>query len=275
MARFDGKVVLVTGAGRGMGQRCALSFAEQGADLVLTDWSKDVPTLTYKLSTPRELEETVAAVERLGRRVVVATADVREQAGLDTLVVRALEEFGRIDVASINAGIAAHGLSWQLTDQQWNDTLTVNLTGAWHTAKAVIPSMIDNGGGNLVFMSSVSGLKGAPGLSAYVASKHGVNGLVKSLAIELASYWIRVNAVCPGAVNTPMTVNENTLKMFRPDLESPALEDAADLLSSINLLPVPLVEPEDVANAVLWLASEEARYVTGAALTVDAGSYTK
>jgi NAD(P)-dependent dehydrogenase (short-subunit alcohol dehydrogenase family) len=222
------------------------------------------------------LEETVRLVEKEGRRIIARAADVRDQASLDVVVDEALREFGGIDILVSNAGISNQGSVVGLTDQQWEDILGTNLVGAWHSCRAVLPSMIERGaGGSVIFVSSTVGLRGAPGQAHYSASKHGMQGLMLSLANEVGQHNIRVNSVNPGAVNTEMAINESLLKMFLPDIENPTPADAADLFSNLTLLPIPWVEPEDVSNAVLWLASDEARFVTGAAIPVDGGQLAR
>lgn len=274
--RVEGKVALVTGAARGMGRAHALRLAEEGADLVLVDLARSEPGLAYSQGTPDELAETAALVEAAGQRVLARAADVRDQAGLDAVVAEATELFGGIDVLVSNAGIASQSAAIDLTDDDWTRVLDVNLVGAWHAAKAVIPGMIERRrGGSLVFISSVAGLHGAPHQAHYVASKHGLQGLVGGLANELGTHSIRVNSVNPGTVDTEMALNEHLLRNYFPDLENPTKDDAAAAFGSYTLLPIPWVQPVDVANAVLWLASEEARYVTGIAIPVEAGMLAK
>jgi (+)-trans-carveol dehydrogenase len=276
MGRVEGKVAFVTGAGRGQGRAHAVRLAEEGADLVLLDIGQDIDTVPYGLASGADLEETAALVEKEGRRVLARELDVRDQVGIDQLIAEALDEFGRIDIAVANAGIVSTGPAWELSEAEWQDVIDVNLTGVWHTVKAVIPAMIEaDKGGSLILTSSAAGLKGCGNVGAYTAAKHGVIGLMRNLAVELAPHRIRVNAVCPGNVASGMIFNDLIYGLFRPDLESPTREDAAETSLQLHMLPVPWIEPEDIAHAVLWLASDEARYVTGAALPVDAGYVTK
>ncbi|QZS52799.1 mycofactocin-coupled SDR family oxidoreductase [Rhodococcus opacus] len=276
MTRLDGKIAFITGAARGQGRTHAVRLAQEGADIVAVDLCRQQANLDYTSGTPEDLEETVRLVEKEGRRIIARAADVRDQASLDVVVEEALGEFGGIDILVSNAGISNQGSVVGLTDQQWEDILGTNLVGAWHSCRAVLPSMIERGaGGSVIFVSSTVGLRGAPGQAHYSASKHGMQGLMLSLANEVGQHNIRVNSVNPGAVNTEMAINESLLKMFLPDIENPTPADAADLFSNLTLLPIPWVEPEDVSNAVLWLASDEARFVTGAAIPVDGGQLAR
>ncbi|PBC47554.1 mycofactocin-coupled SDR family oxidoreductase [Rhodococcus sp. ACPA1] len=276
MTRLDGKIAFITGAARGQGRTHAVRLAQEGADIVAVDLCRQQANLDYTSGTPEDLEETVRLVEKEGRRIIARAADVRDQASLDVVVEEALGEFGGIDILVSNAGISNQGSVVGLTDQQWEDILGTNLVGAWHSCRAVLPSMIERGaGGSVIFVSSTVGLRGAPGQAHYSASKHGMQGLMLSLANEVGQHNIRVNSVNPGAVNTEMAINESLLKMFLPDIENPTPADAADLFSNLTLLPIPWVEPEDVSNAVLWLASDDARFVTGAAIPVDGGQLAR
>jgi SDR family mycofactocin-dependent oxidoreductase len=276
--RMEGKVAFVTGAARGQGRSHALRLAEEGADIVAVDICADIDTVTpfYPLATEEELAETVRAVEALDRRIVARRADVRDLDGLQTAFDEGLAELGRIDAVVANAGIATYGRAWELTAQQWRDMIDVNLTGVFHTAKVAIPAMIDAGrGGSILFTSSIGGLKGIQQVAHYVAAKHGIVGLMRTLANELAPYSIRVNTIHPTNVDTIMIQNPGTWGMFAPGDPEPSAEKAMPGFMSLNGLPVPWVEPRDISNAVLFLASDEARYVTGVTFPVDAGAYVK
>lgn len=276
MTRLDGKVAFITGAARGQGRTHAVRLAQDGADIVAVDLCRQQSALDYSQGTPEDLEETVRLVEKEGRRIIARAADVRDLSSLEAVVTEALTDFGHIDILVSNAGISNQGQVVGLTDRQWSDILDTNLVGAWHACRAVLPSMIERGeGGSVVFVSSTVGLRGAPGQSHYAASKHGLQGLMLSLANEVGQHNIRVNSVNPGAVNTEMAVNKSLLKMFLPDIENPTPEDAAELFSALTLLPIPWVEPEDVSNAVAWLASDEARFVHGVAIPVDGGQLAR
>ncbi|MFF5991270.1 mycofactocin-coupled SDR family oxidoreductase [Prauserella flavalba] len=275
MGRVSGRVALITGAARGQGRSHAVRLAQEGADIVAVDLCRDQPELLYGQGTPDDLAETVRLVEKEGRRVIARAGDVRDQTTMDAVVAEALGEFGKIDILVSNAGIANQSAAHELTDKQWDDILGTNLVGAFHAAKAVIPGMLERRSGSIVFVSSTVGLRGVPGMAHYGASKHGLQGLMLSLANELGPSGIRVNSVNPGTVNTPMAMNDTLLKMFIPDVENPTEEDAAKAYGTLTLLPAPWVEPEDVSNAVLWLASDEARYVSGVAIPIDCGQLAR
>ncbi len=273
--RVAGQVAFVTGAARGQGRSHALRLAEEGADVVISDACVDIGTAKYAMATEADLQETAAMIERLGRRVVSRKADVREQAQMDAVVDEAIERFGRIDILSANAGIASFGVSWELSDQAWSDVIDIDLTGCWHTAKAVAPAMVDGGGGSMVFTSSCAGVQGIMHMAHYTAAKHGVIGLMRTMANELGPHSVRVNAVVPGTVTTDMALNEPAFRLFRPDLAEPTLDDVREPMQGMNLLPIPWIDPVDVSNAILWLSSDEARYITGVVLPIDAGWTSK
>jgi SDR family mycofactocin-dependent oxidoreductase len=272
MGRVEGKVALVTGAARGQGRSHALRLAQEGADIVAVDVCADIATVPYRGSTTEDLKETVTQVEALDRRVVARVADTRDLPALQEAVATAVSEFGRLDIVVANAGILSMARCWEITDDEWNTIVDINMKGVWHTAKAAIPTMIEQGtGGSIILTSSIAGIGPLAGMAHYGAAKHGVTGLARTMANELAEYNIRVNSVHPTAVLTPMIDNEALYRAFRPDIESPTLEDAKVGFATLNKLPIPWVEPVDISNAVLYLASDEARYVTGVQLPVDAG----
>ncbi|MBU3994191.1 MAG: mycofactocin-coupled SDR family oxidoreductase, partial [Actinobacteria bacterium] len=213
----------------------------------------------------------------LDRRIVARVADVRVQEQLDAAVADGLAQFGRLDIVSANAGIAmTPALAHLMTDEEFMDMQDVNLAGVWRTGKAAIPHMIEAGnGGSIVLTSSEAGLKGYAHAASYVSAKHGVVGLMRTLAMELAPHMIRVNSIHPTQVDTPMIMNETIMKLFRPDIENPTKEDFAEASQHTNLLPIPWVEAVDISNALLLLASDEARYITGVTLPVDAGCFLK
>jgi SDR family mycofactocin-dependent oxidoreductase len=263
--RVDGKVAFITGAARGQGRSHAIRLAEEGADIIAVDALADYRTVRYAMSSRAELDQTVRAVEALDRRIVAATADVRDAAALAAALDAGVAELGRLDIVCANAGIYTVQ-SWdQVTPQVWQDTIDTNLTGVWNTMVVAIPHLIAAGGGSIIATSSTAGLKGMPFLAPYVAAKHGVVGVCRSLANELADHHIRVNTIHPAGVDTPMVTGRETIEPFVS--QSPELGPIFK-----NSLPVEALDPRDVSNAVLWLASDEARYVTGAALTVDAGN---
>lgn len=272
MAKLQGKVALITGAARGQGRSHAVRLAEDGADIVAIDIAAPIPTAYYPAATPADLQLTAKLVEGEGVRVLAAEADVRDQSALDQVVARALAAFGHIDIVVANAGTASHAPTWELADDQWQTVVDVNLTGVWRTVKACVPAMIARGqGGAVVLTSSLAGLHGYGNIAGYVAAKHGVNGLMRTLANELGPHNIRVNTVCPGLINTDMMMNDGTYAMFRPDVEHPTLDDAKAVFRTMQLLPLDWLEPRDVSNAIAFLVSDEARAITGVALPVDGG----
>lgn len=270
--RVAGKVAFVTGAARGQGRSHAIRLAQEGADVIAVDLCGPIETVPIDMPTQADLDETIRQVEALDRRIVAEVADVRDQAALDRVVARGLAELGRIDIVCGNAGIFTPGSTWELDELTWQTMIDINLTGVWHTVKAAIPHMIEAGnGGSIVLTSSFSGQHGIAHTSHYTAAKHGVLGLMRTLANEVGSHMIRVNAVMPCNVGTDMILNDMTYRLYRPDLENPGLADFEELAKTLFILPIPYVQPVDISNAVLWLSSDEARYVTGVALPVDAG----
>ncbi|MEA1015346.1 mycofactocin-coupled SDR family oxidoreductase [Sphingosinicella sp. LY1275] len=268
--RFAGRVAFVTGAARGQGRAIALAFAEQGADIIAVDICGAVAP-DSPAAAPQDFADTVAAVEACGRQIVARHADIRDLGALEAALAEGVERFGRLDYVCANAGIAGMGLADTLSEAQWDTMIEVNLSGAWRTVRAAIPHLKRQKGGAIVFTASATGLKALPGVAHYSAAKHGVIGLMHALAAELGPHWIRVNAVCSTTVRTPLIEHEAHFKLFRPDLEHPTAADVEKAAARINALPVPWIEASDVSNAILWLCSDEARYVTGAALPVDAG----
>jgi SDR family mycofactocin-dependent oxidoreductase len=278
MGRVQGKVALVTGAARGQGRSHALRLAQEGADIIAVDICAQIDSVPYGMSTPSDLAETVRQVEALDRRIVAAQVDVRDFGALKAAIDDGVAQLGRLDIVSANAGIFSFGVVEELAEQHWKDMLDVNLTGAWHTAKASIPHLKASGkGGSIIFTSSTSGIRAIPNVGHYTAAKHGVVGLAKTLALELASDMIRVNSVLPTTVATDMILNPAMYSLFAPDLpaEQRTKEALAPRFATLNALPIPWVEPIDISNAVLWLASDESRYVTGVQLPVDAGNRIK
>jgi SDR family mycofactocin-dependent oxidoreductase len=269
---MDGKVAFITGAARGQGRSHALRLAEEGAEIIAVDLCQPIDTAPYAMPTVDDLAETAKLVEEFDRRVVAREADVRDLRQLERAVQEGVSEFGHIDVVCANAGIASFAPTLDMDEHVWDQMIDINLTGVWKTIKAAVKPMVERRqGGAVIITSSVAGLFGFPNLAHYSAAKHGVVGLMRVLAQELAPYMIRVNTVNPTTVNTPMIMSDAIYKLFRPDLENPTQADMSEGLLGLNLLPIPWVEPVDISNAVLWLASDEARYVTGVALPVDAG----
>jgi (+)-trans-carveol dehydrogenase len=276
VGKLDGKVAFITGAARGQGRSHAVWLADEGADIIAIDVCADIDTVPFAGATDADLAETVEAVEALGRRIIATKADVRDYDAVRSAVDTGVTEFGRLDIVSANAGIVSFGMAHDLTEQSWQDVVGINLTGVWHTAKAAIPHLIEGGrGGAIVLTSSSAGLKGFPGAAHYVASKHGVIGLMRALALELAPHLIRVNSLHPTQVDTPMIQNESTYRMFLPDVENPTREDFEPASQVTNALPIPWVTSEDVSAALSFLVSDEGRYITGVTLPVDAGCVLK
>jgi SDR family mycofactocin-dependent oxidoreductase len=275
-ARLDGHTALITGAGRGQGRAHALRLAAEGASVVVTDLGHDLDEVGYPLATGADLDQTAALVAKAGGRVLAVPADVRSQADLDAAVAAGQAEFGPIDIVCANAGITAYGRAWQLTEPEWLAVVDVNLNGVWRTVKAAVPGMIEAGrGGSIVITSSAGGRRGIPHAAHYVSTKHGLVGLMRTLANELARYQIRVNTVHPTAVDTPMIHNPLTYRLFCPDVDQPTRADAEQRFRPGNPLGVPWIQPEDVSNAVAWLVSDEGKYVTGSEIPVDAGFFNK
>ena len=274
--RLEGKVALVTGAAGGIGRAQAVRFARDGARLILTDRAVDSGSSSAG-ATASPLEETSSLVEDAGGRSVAVTADVTSEQDMAGVVERGLDAFGRIDIVSANAGILMRGpRTHEIDPRDWDLVQDVNVKGVWLTVRACLPSMLERGeGGAIVLTSSIAGLKGMPGTASYTASKHAVVGLMRSLAVEVAEAGIRVNSVHPTGVSTGMIVNEESYKLILPDDPDPTPEKLEAHFRRGNAMDVAWVEPEDVANAVAWLVSDEARYVTGVALPVDAGALLK
>ncbi|WP_236793386.1 mycofactocin-coupled SDR family oxidoreductase [Amycolatopsis sp. GM8] len=271
--RFEGKTVLITGAARGQGRSHAIRVAEEGGNVIAVDACAQVATVAYPMSSRADLAQTVELVQRAGGKIAAAEADVRDFDGLCCAVEDAVADFGGLHGVVANAGICSHSPLAELGEQAWQDVLDINLTGVWHTCKAAIPHLRRSGaGGSIVMTNSTVGLRGVANVGHYVAAKHGLIGLMRTFALELAPESIRVNSVNPTTVNTEMINNESTFRLFRPDLATPTLDDARDRFASANALPVPWVESSDVSDAVLFLLSEQARFITGTALPVDAGA---
>ena len=275
MGRVDGKVAFVTGAARGQGRSHAVRLAEEGADIVAVDICGPIDSVPYPLGTAEELAETAKAVEAAGRRVIARRADVRDGPALAAVLDDAVAELGRLDIVCANAGIYTQGGLESLPEQTWQDMIDVNLTGVWHTCKAAAGHLRATGGGSMIITSSVMGLQGAQNCGHYTAAKHGLVGLMRSLALELAPAGIRVNTIHPTGVDTPMIQNEAFYRSMAPGVADPGRANTAPILQSMNALAVPWVEPAAISDAVLVLASDEARYVTGITLPIDAGMSIK
>jgi SDR family mycofactocin-dependent oxidoreductase len=263
-------VAFITGAARGQGRSHAVRLAQEGADIIAVDICAQIATVSYAMSTPADLEQTVKEVTAEGRRIVARQADVRDAAALRQALAEGMAELGPVNIVLANAGIGVGGP--ETTDQAWDDVIAVNLTGVWNTGRVAIPSMIEAGrGGAIVLTSSTAGLLGVGtneiGLLGYTAAKTGVVGLMRSWANYLAPHLIRVNTVAPTACRTPMAQNVSIADLFEVN---PSLASAMQ-----NAMPVDMVEPIDISNAIVWLVSDDARYVTGTVIPVDAGSLNR
>jgi SDR family mycofactocin-dependent oxidoreductase len=267
VGKLEGKVAFITGAARGQGRSHAVLLAEEGADIIAVDICEQLESVPYPMGTAEELVQTVKEVEALGRRIVAKKADVRDFAALQKAFDEGVAKLGPVDIVLANAGIGPGGMA--SAEQQWDDVIAINLTGVWNTGRVAIPSMVKrNQGGSIVVTSSTGGLMGvgvnAPGFQGYTAAKHAVVGLMRSWANYLAPYNIRCNSVAPTTVRTPMAADGNVALI---------LEHAPELKSSLtNAMPVEAVDPIDVSNAILWLVSDAARYITGTVIPVDAGA---
>ena len=276
VGRVAGKVAFITGAARGQGREHAIRLAEEGADIIAVDVCGDIEGAPYPLATEADLDETAALVEKLDRRIVTAKADVRDLEGLRAALQQGVDELGRPDIVIANAGISGSPAPAALIEEAaWQTMLDINITGVWHTIKVAVPHMSDGRGGSIILVSSMLGLRGGGYMAHYASAKHAVVGLMNSLANELAPQWIRVNSIHPGNILTPMIDNEQFHRTLRPDLAEPTMADAAELIGHFHMLPVPYFEARAVSNAVLFLASDEAKYITGAALPIDAGATAK
>jgi SDR family mycofactocin-dependent oxidoreductase len=265
MGRVEGKVAFITGAARGQGRSHAIRLAEEGADIIALDICQDVASATYAMGTADELAETAKHVEAAGRRVVTFAADVRDQEALHRAAAEGASELGKIDLVVANAGVCTLQPWDEVTPEVWKEIIDINLTGVWSTCFVTAPHLITAGGGAMILISSTAGLKGQPFLAPYVAAKHGVVGIMRVLTNELAEHGIRVNTVHPTGVDTPLLE-----AMYSMDSLLEAHPDLAPIFS--NTLPVETLEPRDISNTILYLASDEAKYVTGVTLSVDAGA---
>lgn len=269
MGRLDGKVAFVTGAARGQGRAHSVRLASEGADIIAVDICSGFATVPLKASTPEDLEQTVGLVQKEGRRIVASQTDVRDLPGLQAAFDAGLDQLGRIDVVVANAAILNWAWSWEMTSEQWQEVIDVNLTGVFNTAKVAIPAMIRQGqGGSIIITSSIAGLFGQSFTASYTAAKHGVVGLARCLANELGEHSIRVNTVHPIGVDTEMMKVPGLMEMIgsRAETLGPMFMSA---------LPVDRLQPEDVADLVAFLASDESKYMTGGQLRIDAGKLNR
>lgn len=275
VGRVAGKVALITGAARGQGREHAIRLAEEGADIVAVDVCADIDGVAYPGATDSDLADTADLVEKSGRRIVTAKADVRDVEALRAAVAQGVDALGPLDIVVANAGISGvPAPAAMIEESAWQTMMDINLTGVWHTVKVALPHLT-NGGGSIILVSSMLGIRGGGYMAHYASAKHAVVGLMNSLANELAPQWIRVNSIHPGNILTPMLDNDWFVRTLRPDLPNPTVQDAGEIIGQFHLLPKPLIEARAVSNAVLFLASDESQYITGAALPVDAGAVAK
>jgi SDR family mycofactocin-dependent oxidoreductase len=261
-----GRVAFVTGAARGQGRSHAVRLAREGADIIALDICSPVPTITYPAATAEDLAETVRAVEAEGRKVLAREVDTRDDAALRQLVADGVEQFGRLDILVVNAGVLGWGRLWELTDEQWDTVIGINLTGSWRTLRAVIPPMIEAGnGGAVVVVSSAAGLKATPGNGHYTATKYGLTGLTNTLALELGEYGIRVNSIHPYSVDTPMIETEALIEMLG---KHPSFMHS---FPPMPLQPKGFMTPDEVSDVVVWLAGDGSGTLSGAQIPVDKG----
>jgi len=272
MGTLDGKVAVITGGARGQGRAHAVTLAGAGADVAICDISEPVATTHYRTATADDLEQTRKEVEATGRRCLAVEADVRDRPAMRSFVERAHRELGRIDIVVANAGIGSYAKAWELSEEQWDEMIAINLTGVWNTVRPILPLMIEAGnGGSIVLTSSSAGLMPIPNMTHYVAAKHGVAGLAKALAVELGEFGIRCNSIHPGAVDTTLVRNQTNLDLFAGH-DGGTFEEVLPALYSLNLLPTAALQPEEISQAILYLVSEAGKNVTGTALRVDAGT---
>ncbi|MFC9471963.1 mycofactocin-coupled SDR family oxidoreductase [Nocardia sp. NPDC056952] len=271
MGLLDGKVALITGAARGQGRAHAVTCAREGADVIVVDIAGQLSTVPYPMGTGDELAETVELVEKQGRRAFAVEADVRDQAALDQAVAQGIAAFGKIDILIANAGIWTRKPFWELTDEDWEQMIGVNLSGVWRSAKAIAPHMIERQAGSIVVVSSANGLEPGMNYAHYVSAKHGVIGLMKNIALELAPHGVRCNAICPGAIDTPMIDNQSAYDLFAggPGGNRAHLDEGAYHFNALKATSV--LDPQVIADTALYLNSDLASVVTGAVIPVDAG----
>jgi SDR family mycofactocin-dependent oxidoreductase len=271
MGLLDGKVALITGGARGQGRAHAITSAREGAEVILVDIADQIDSVDYPMARADDLAETVRQVEALDRRALAITADVRSQEQLDAAVASGIAEFGRIDILIANAGIWTQAPFWELSEESWTDMIDVNLTGVWKSAKAVAPHMIERGSGSIVITSSVNGLEPGVNYAHYVSAKHGVIGLMKNIALELAPYGIRCNSINPGAIRTPMTDHQGAWDTFAGHPNGTEADMLAGGYHFHALKGRTFLPPQVIADTALYLNSDLAAAVTGVTIPVDAG----
>ena len=273
---LEGRVAFVTGAARGQGRAYAVRLAQEGADVIISDICAPVSqTIPYPGATPDDLAETVRLIEAEGRKVLARQVDIRDDAAVRTLVADGVEQFGRLDVLVANAGVLSWGRLWELTDEQWNSVIDVNLTGTWRTLRAVIPAMIEAGnGGSIIIVSSSGGLKATPGNGHYAASKHGLTAMTNTLALELGGYSIRVNSIHPYSIATPMIENDAMMAILSAHpsyLNSFAAMPYQPPMKGSRAKRNDFMTAEEAAEVVVWLAGDNSSVLSGSQIVVDRG----
>ena len=277
MGRLTNKVALISGVARGQGRSHALRLAAEGVSIIGFDGLCTYDTVPYEQATQQDLDETVRLIEKSGGKIYAGRADVRRRGEIEHIITEGTALVGPIDIVVANAGIGINSRPfWEVSQREWDDVIGVCLTGVWHTVSAAVLSMIAAGhGGSVIMTSSAAALRAAPQLSPYIAAKTGVIGMMRSMANDLAPYRIRINCVAPTAVPTDFVLNDRLYQVFSPDSPEPNLEDAKKAMRSLHPLNEPWIETKDISAAVAYLASDEARYITGITLPVDAGLANK
>jgi SDR family mycofactocin-dependent oxidoreductase len=270
MTSLQGKVAFVTGGARGQGRAHALALAAEGATVAVCDVPAPIETVRYPLASAADLAETQRLLDAAGATSVTFEADIRSRAAMDGAVARVIDQFGQLDILVANAAVCGFSPFEDMSDQQWDDMIDTNLTGTFHTVQAAVRPMKERGYGRIIVTSSMSGRAGNRNLAHYSASKFGVIGMVKAVALELAGSGVTANIVCPSTTSSPMIHNDEWYGIFRPDLESPTMEDVRPVFAELNPLGVPWLPPEAVSEAVLYLA-RDAGYITGSVLEIGLG----
>lgn len=272
MNTLDGQVAIVTGGARGQGRAHAVALAGEGAAVVVADIADQIDTVPYEMASEKDLKETVSIVQGTGGTCVGVRCDIRDTDQVDALVKQTVDQFGRVDILVANAGICGYRRFPEISDQIWEDMIDVNLSGTFKCLRAVVPHMVDRQYGRIIITSSGAGRAGAPNIAHYSATKWGLIGLGKTVALETAGTGVTVNIICPTTVNTPMVTNSQNYRLFCPELEDPQLDDALPRFGTLNPMNRPWLEPEEVARAVLYFATDKEGYLSGTVLEVSMGA---